>query len=223
MKTIRYQYLTALFVSFYCASSSWAQPISITPPSSPAKVNLSPHIEKLEIVTPDGTLVIRRIADPLHTVPPPFDKTSRPCPPFCIQPIIAGEGVQTIGELELFEYLQKGTKRDDILIIDTRLAEWYGRETLPLAINLPQELLVNGFDNIAQTDLGATKTEKGWEYSNAKTLVIFCNGYWNPDSYQTIQFLLSKHYPPEKIKWYRGGMQAWLSLGLTTVKNPNSP
>jgi rhodanese-related sulfurtransferase len=25
-------------------------------------------------------------------------------------------------------------------------------------------------------------------------------------------------YPAERIKWYRGGMQDWVSAGLTTVK-----
>ncbi|WP_460187377.1 hypothetical protein [Thiomicrorhabdus hydrogeniphila] len=25
-------------------------------------------------------------------------------------------------------------------------------------------------------------------------------------------------YPADKIYWYRGGMQAWNALGLTTVK-----
>ncbi|RKZ91616.1 MAG: rhodanese-like domain-containing protein, partial [Gammaproteobacteria bacterium] len=25
-------------------------------------------------------------------------------------------------------------------------------------------------------------------------------------------------YPVYKLKWYRGGMQSWVSLGLTTVK-----
>ncbi len=220
MKIIRYPYFIALITVFYLDTATGARTISPHPPSLPAKVNLSPHIGVLEITTPTGTIIIRRKPDPLQTIPPPFDKTSRPCPPFCIQPISAGQGVQTIGELELFEYLQKGAKQNDILIIDSRLAEWYLRETIPLAINIPEELLMNGYDNIVQTDLGATKTEKGWDYTNARTLVIFCNGYWNPDSYQTIQFLLSKDYPAEKIKWYRGGMQAWLSLGLTTVKNP---
>ncbi len=205
--------------TFYCGPTTGAQESSPQVPSASTKVNISPHIEQLEITTSRGSIIIRREPNPLHTIPPPFDKTSRPCPPYCIQPISAGKGVQTIGELELLEYLQKSAKLNDILIIDTRLAEWHARETIPLAINIPEELFVNGFDNIAPTDLGAIKTAKGWDYSNANTLVIFCNGYWSPDSYQTIQFLLSKRYPPEKIKWYRGGMQAWLSLGLTTVKN----
>jgi len=30
--------------------------------------------------------------------------------------------------------------------------------------------------------------------------------------------LLKFGYPPEKIKWYRGGMQAWETVGLTTIK-----
>jgi hypothetical protein len=30
--------------------------------------------------------------------------------------------------------------------------------------------------------------------------------------------LLSFGYPAEKIKWFRGGMQTWQVLGLTTVK-----
>jgi hypothetical protein len=29
--------------------------------------------------------------------------------------------------------------------------------------------------------------------------------------------LLALGYPAHKIKWYRGGMQSWKSLGLTTV------
>jgi len=30
--------------------------------------------------------------------------------------------------------------------------------------------------------------------------------------------LLAFGYPAEKIKWFRGGMQTWQVLGLTTVK-----
>ncbi len=31
--------------------------------------------------------------------------------------------------------------------------------------------------------------------------------------------LLNLGYPPHKLKWYRGGMQSWEQLGLTTVKS----
>ena len=35
-----------------------------------------------------------------------YAKTSRKCPPFCIQPHNLGNGVETIGELELLNYLE---------------------------------------------------------------------------------------------------------------------
>lgn len=34
----------------------------------------------------------------------------------------------------------------------------------------------------------------------------------------TIKGLLEIGYPAHKILWYRGGMQDWESLGLTTLK-----
>jgi hypothetical protein len=29
---------------------------------------------------------------------------------------------------------------------------------------------------------------------------------------------MAEGYPADKIKWYRGGMQSWEIVGLTTVK-----
>ena len=33
-----------------------------------------------------------------------------------------------------------------------------------------------------------------------------------------MKYLSDIGYPETKMKWYRGGMQSWLSLGLTTIK-----
>ena len=57
-----------------------------------------------------------------------------------------------------------------------------------------------------------------FDFSQAKTLVLFCNGPWCGQSPNNIKGLLKIGYPASKIKWYRGGMQEWESLGLTTVK-----
>jgi len=181
-------------------------------------VKLSKHIGRIEITKADRTVVIERIQDPASTIPPPFDKTSRPCPPYCIQPIVAAPGVETLGELELIAYLQKSTQSDDVLIIDTRPDEWYERQTIPLAINLPYDQFQDKMPYLLEKHFNAKRNGDKWDFSNAKTLVLFCNGYWNPDSYQVVQRLLSLGYPADKIKWYRGGMQSWLSLGLTTEK-----
>lgn len=188
-------------------------------PQTPAEsVNITQNIQRVEIPTPTGTVVIRREQDPLHTIEPPFDKTSRACPPFCIQPIAAAPGVETLGELELLELLQKAGTDDRILIVDARLPEWYRRGTIPLAINLPADSFRQDFARLLENQLRAKQSGGRWDYTEAKTLVLFCNGYWNPDSYAVIQQLLAQGYPAEKLKWYRGGMQAWLSLGLTVEK-----
>jgi rhodanese-related sulfurtransferase len=57
-----------------------------------------------------------------------------------------------------------------------------------------------------------------FDYSHAKTLVLFCNGMWCGQSPASIKTLLKYGYPPEKLKYYRGGMQTWEILGLTTIK-----
>ncbi|MBT3431411.1 MAG: rhodanese-like domain-containing protein, partial [Candidatus Thioglobus sp.] len=53
-------------------------------------------------------------------------------------------------------------------------------------------------------------------FGNAKTIYNFCNGAWCGQSPASIRALLAIGYPEHKIKYYRGGMNAWKSLGLTT-------
>jgi hypothetical protein len=48
--------------------------------------------------------------------------------------------------------------------------------------------------------------------------VLYCIGLWCAQSSNAVHALLRVHYPPEKLKWYRGGMQAWVSVGLSTVR-----
>ena len=57
-----------------------------------------------------------------------------------------------------------------------------------------------------------------WDFSNAKTLILYCNGMWCAQSSNAVHALLRAHYPPQKLKWYRGGMQAWVTVGLSTVR-----
>ena len=63
---------------------------------------------------------------------------------------------------------------------------------------------------------GDQKTDN-WDFSNAKQLILWCNGPWCGQSPRAIKALLSMGYPAEKLYYYRGGMQMWQSLGLTTV------
>jgi hypothetical protein len=75
---------------------------------------------------------------------------------------------------------------------------------------------------ILENQPGAKRRDDIWNFDNVKTLLMFCNGPWCGQSSTTIKDLLKIGYPAHKILWYRGGMQDWESLGLTTV-NPSLP
>ena len=86
-----------------------------------------------------GKLVtIQRVQDNKNNVDASFAKTSRPCPPFCIQPISLAPGVETIGENEMIDYLEKMTAGDDsVLVVDSRTPNWVERGQIPGAVNVP--------------------------------------------------------------------------------------
>lgn len=160
-----------------------------------------------------------------NTINPAFAKTSRPCPPFCIQPAKLAPGVETIAELEMIDYIRKMSGGDSsILVIDSRTPDWVKKGTIPGAINLPWTKLnpAKGADpvsilEILEDKFDVTESEGLLNFSKAKTLVMFCNGMWCGQSPNNIKNLLKLGYPAHKIKWYRGGMQNWETLGLTTV------
>jgi len=162
-----------------------------------------------------------RNQDPDARLEDSFAKTSRPCPPFCVHAMKAAEGVETIGELELIEFAETHVQDGTGLIIDSRLDDWYRAGTIPGAINLPFTLFET-FDNPFITpvlqQLGARGQGRNWDFSEAKHLALFCNGPWCDQSPRAIRNLISLGYPPEKLLYYRGGMQAWLIMGFTTVQ-----
>ena len=174
----------------------------------------------------DGKSVkITRNQDNKNTVNPAFAKTSRPCPPFCIQPAILAPGVETIAEVEVIDYLTRMSGGDSsILVVDSRTPDWVKKGTIPGAVNLPWTKLnpAKGADPVSilaimEEQFGVTESEGLLDFSKAKTLVMFCNGMWCGQSPNNIKNLLKFGYPAHKIKWYRGGMQDWEILGLSTV------
>jgi len=168
---------------------------------------------------------ISRNQDNKNTINPAFAKTSRPCPPFCIQPNVLAPGVETIAELEMIDYVAKMSAGDKtILVVDSRTPDWVKKGTIPGAVNLPWTKLnpAKGADpvsilEIMEEQFGVSESEGLLNFSKAKTLVLFCNGMWCGQSPNNIKNLLKFGYPAHKIKWYRGGMQDWEILGLTTV------
>lgn len=171
-------------------------------------------------------MIIQRNQDNSNTIVSDYALTSRPCPPFCIQPMDLAPGVETIGELELLALLEKINFGEiDGLLIDSRTPDWAEKGMIPGAINLPWTTLsvkksdMFTISDIFESTFGAIPLDGMWDYSNAKTLILYCNGAWCGQSPTNIRTLLTLGYPAHKIKWYRGGMQSWQSFGLTVV-NP---
>jgi rhodanese-related sulfurtransferase len=170
-------------------------------------------------------VTISRVQDIGNTINPSFAKTSRKCPPFCIQPASIAPGVEVVGELEVLDYLQRRAAGDDtILLIDSRGSKWVAKGTIPGSVNIHYKRLSladameDDIAAILENQFGVLRLGEFWDFSNAKTLVLYCNGIWCGQSPSNIRSLLQLGYPAHKLKWYRGGMQAWETVGLTTVK-----
>jgi rhodanese-related sulfurtransferase len=190
-----------------------------------------------------GELIkISRIQDTSHVIDGSFAKTSRPCPPFCINPISLDERVQTVAELEVIKFMETVMYRGDGILIDARTPSWYKKGTIPGSINIPFTTFEKEADDVELAEVleslgavergdvnpvlrmvesiglmdGDQKTEQ-WDFSDAKELLLWCNGPWCGQSPRAIRSLLAMGYPAEKLFYYRGGMQMWQSLGLTTI------
>lgn len=189
-----------------------------TPSIASEEVRITPDIAARTIILNGTPLTIERIQDSENRLEGEFTRTSRPCPPFCIGPMSAAPGVVTIGELEVMEFLDTRVATGAGLLLDSRLPEFYAKGTIPGAVNLPFATLdpANPYrDEILQA-LGAVKAGAGWDFSGAMELAMFCNGPWCDQSPRAIRHLIQSGYPADKIQYYRGGMQLWLLLGLTS-------
>jgi len=172
-------------------------------------VGLTKDMLQAEIPHRDGALTIGRIQDNENMVEGEWAKTSRACPPFCIQPMEPAPGVQTIGELELISLLQE----TDVVIMDSRTPDWFAGGSIPGAINIPYTQVIDYLG-----ELGCEPDFDGWLCDDAKTVALFCNGAWCGQSPTAIRNMVEAGFPAEKIHYYRGGMQGWRLLGLTVTE-----
>jgi rhodanese-related sulfurtransferase len=146
-----------------------------------------------------------------------FSLTSRPSPPFFIQPFKVTDDVDTYGELEVIDFLEKGKG----VFIDARLESWYKNSYIAGAVNIPFKLFLKDSkkrDKILK-GFGAVKKGKKWDFTKAKTILFYCNGSWCVQSPTAIHALKDIGYPEVKMKYYRGGIQSWQLVGLTVI-NP---
>jgi hypothetical protein len=188
---------------------------------APVTVKISEDIPYTYTTDSGKKVKIERIQDTNNRLTDDYTKTSRPCPPFCIQPTKIDPDIKNIAELELIQFMKDKVANKTGLIIDARLKSWYELETIPSAINIPFPIIQNASKKKAEMIfkvLGMKVKKDGtWDFSNVKEIAVFCNGLWCEQSKHFIKGMLKFHYPKEKLFYYRAGFQGWKLLGLTTI------
>lgn len=240
-KKLSAAFLTLLFVTSINLPAAEAEK-----PSSgqPGEVRITKNMPYAEYSLNGKTIRIERNQNQDNQLTGPFTKTSRKCPPFCINPVDMGNDIQTVGELEIIQFMKTHVQKGTGMLIDARTPEWHNKGTIPGSVNIPFTTFSKTDDDPALLSvldqLGVVKyvapppTEPGlmekimsyfedkkepevppkWDFSNARELVLWCNGIWCGQSPRAIRGLLKLGYPPEKMRWYRGGMQVWQILGF---------
>jgi len=231
MKNILISFIITLAVTFSFSAHARDITVKITKDKTYSTVKANGELIK-----------ISRIQDTSHVIDGSFAKTSRPCPPFCISPLNIDDRVTTVAELEVIKFMETIMYRGDGIIIDARTPSWFKRGTIPGSINIPFTVFEKSADDVELAEIfeslgaverddvnpvlrmvenfgflaGDQKTAE-WDFSNAKELLLWCNGPWCGQSPRAIRGLIKAGYPAEKLHYYRGGMQMWQSLGLTTT------
>lgn len=210
-------------------------------------VKLTDYLAYIDVNHNGEQVRIQRIQDVGHKLDDGFAKTSRKCPPFCVQPMKVAPGVITVGEAEIFRFMDRELVSGRGLIVDARTPSWYKKGTIPGSVNIPFTEFVadedapetiNALETLGAVRrgeigwftrsfeklmarfgwFGADQKTDTWDFSNARQVVFWCNGPWCGQSPRAIKGLLEHGFPPEKIAYYRGGMQMWKILGLTVVR-----
>lgn len=172
-------------------------------------VGLTTDMMSVTVDTPAGPVEIMREQDQSHRVDDFWTQTSRPCPNFCIQPMVPAEGVTPVGELEVLAFLQD----PDAVLVDGRVRAQFEAGTIPGAISVPY---TEAADRLGE--FGCEIDFDGWICEgDLPKVVLFCNGPWCGQSPTAARRMIEAGFPAEQIYYYRGGMQNWNGLGLTVA------
>lgn len=176
-------------------------------------------VTEFTVTLNEQTCTISRDQNADNMVHSSYASTTRGMP----QPISLGHGIETLGELEFIDYMVAAQSDDSIIVVDTRTEAWHRNLRIPCTINVPYTQLNDDKDIAIFTALdffGVDENDDGsLNFDNAKTVVGYCNGFWcgqTPAMFVKAKYsLINLGYPADKLKYYRGGMQAWTALGMS--------
>ena len=210
-KTI-FHTLLGLLAATFILPAAWAA----------GEVNITPNMANVDIVYQGKKIRIERNQNQDYKLTNSFSKTSRKCPPFCIQPTKVAPDVETVSEIDLLYFLMTRVKDKTGLLIDARVESFYTKGTIPGSVNIPFTTFTKETTDpalaAALKQIGVKESGLGdLDFTNAKPLILWCNGPWCGQSPRAIKGLLALGYPPSLLYYYHGGMQMWQILGFTTV------
>lgn len=202
---------TRLIAAGLVASLATSMIVTQAQTQADGTVGITPDAMQFDVPTDTGPQSISRIQDETNMVTGEWARTSRPCPNFCIQPMIPAEGVTTIGELELIAMLQDPTQ----MVIDSRVEPDFKGGAIPGAVNIPYTQAADRLD-----ELGCELDFDGFicDGDAVKSVALYCNGPWCGQSPTAARRMIKAGFPAEKIFYYRGGMQVWRMLELTVTE-----
>ena len=161
-------------------------------------LNIIPDTESISFDSQEGPITLRRFANDIMLVKG------------AIRPMVPTPGVTPVGELEVIAALQDS----DYIVIDTRTVETQYGGTIPGSIDIRYDEIADRLDEV-----GCESAQAGWNCEQALNVVLYCNGPNCGQSPRAMAAMVEAGFPASKIFFYRGGMLAWTSLGLTTREN----
>lgn len=171
----------------------------LAPPGYAADgLQISPKVTSVTIETDDGPVEITRQKNDMQLIGG------------VLQPMVPVAGVHPVGELEVLEALQD----DSAAVVDMRTMEWRVKSTIPGSIHIPYTEVAMRLD-----ELGCSGAQGAWDCAKAVKVYAFCNGPACAQSPMAIAAMVREGFPADKIYYYRGGMQDWQVLGLTTAED----
>ncbi len=162
---------------------------------------ITSDLESISFNSIEGPVTIRRFANDIMLVKG------------TVRPMVPVPGVTPVGELEVISALQDS----DYIVVDTRTKETQYGGTIPGTVNFPFNEIADRLD-----ELGCEGSTAGWNCQEALEVVLYCNGPNCGQSPRAMSAMVAAGFPVTKISYYRGGMLAWTSLGLTTRESDHS-
>jgi rhodanese-related sulfurtransferase len=140
------------------------------------------------------------------------------CTALCLAAPTAASGVQTAFEPEIVDFMTNEVANGNGLIIDARLPQDRLTGLIPTSVNIPAKLISDENELLPDilVALGGSFQNGVLNFDNAMPLIVYDSGPTTDDASTFITALIQQGYPADALRYYRGGMLVWATLGLTT-------